>query len=738
MYKSPEQFFRKSRWISEFVRKNGWAHSPVFRKRFTAGTFKNACCAICGLGFFELRLNDRKVGKDLLIPSFTRYDRRSEYLCFDVAEYLVPGENIAEVILGNGFYNQITPDTFGSENAIWKSDPKFILDLQLDGQSILISDSDWLAAHGPILKNSIRTGETYDARLELAPWTPGIPPDPAVWKRVFITDSPGGTLSLSRAPACRVVQILKPVTQISLPDGAIVFDFGQNISGNCEITVSGSAGREVILIHGEKLDERQDIDNHHIGEDTFDPDFQTDRYFLNDRTCQTWSPRFSWHGFRYVKAIIPADVELINIVARFIRSGFPSVGHAECSNATLNALTRCALRSYASNFVNIPTDCPHREKMGWTGDAQLAAELGLWHYDVKENYRAWLDSMRDCQRLSGQIPGMVPFCAHWQFGPVWDSALILLPYQVWRFTGDESIVRENYEAGKKLLGYWASLAQDNLIEFGPGDWCHADRDRAVSGKVDATAYYCFCLQVMSALAPVAGHPEDAPGLLEAAERVRKAFQKEFCREGGHCAKDEPTALALSLEFDLVPAEERAAAAARLNQRMLQRDCRADFGIVGAKMGPRALARNGYFDTALTILTQPEFPGWGWWLRHGATSLWETWNGNQSRNHVMFGDLGAWLWEYAAGLRPDVDAPGFRRFLIAPPQTALLTEVSCHRETPYGVIRWNWHADCDEVSGELTVPNGTEAYFLAPDSMGKRVLHAGTHHLKWQGKTAKSI
>ena len=730
MDKVPKSFFEDAHWIGEYIRKRGWAHSPVFRKRFSVETFTEARCAICGLGFFELRLNGRKVGDDLLTPTFTRYDLRSEYFCYDVAEYLTAGENVAEVILGNGFYNQITPDVFRSERAVWGSDPKFILDLRLDGRSILTSDASWLVAHGPILSNSVRTGEKYDARLELAPWLPGETPDPAVWRRVYLTDSPGGTLSLSHAPACRAVRTLEPVAQWRCGDGTTLFDFGENIAGNCKITVSGPAGSEAVLVHGEKLDNRNDLDNKHIAMYTFDPGFQTDRYILNDRPRQTWSPRFSWHGFRYVKVSLSGGARLDRIAARVIRSGFAAVGHAACSDAVLNALTRCALRSYEANFVNFPTDCPHREKMGWTGDAQLAAELGLWHCDAGENYRAWLAGMRDCQRLSGQIPGIVPFCAHWQFGPVWDSALILLPYQVWRFTGDEEIVRENYGAGKKLLDFWASLAPDGLIEFGPGDWCHAEQDRAISGKVDASAYYYRGLRTMALLAPVAGHAEDRPGLLETAERVRQAFQKEFCRPDGHCAQDEPTALALALEFDLAPAEERAAAAARLNRHMLQRGCRADFGIVGAKMVPRALAGNGYFDTALSVLTQPEFPGWGWWLRQGATSLWETWRGDQSRNHVMFGDLGAWLWEYACGLRIVDDRPGFRCFRVVPPRTARLTEASCRRETRYGSIVWRWRAAGGGFDAELTVPEGAAAWFCAPDGTEERILAAGTHRLHW--------
>ena len=237
-----KEFFTSSRWVSEYRRKRGWAHAPVFRKRFQVGEFSNARCAISGLGFFELRINGRKVGDDLMVPSTTRYDVRTEYLVYDVAEYLKKGENVAEVILGNGTFNQITSDIFRSEHAIWKSDPKFIIDLQLDGKSVLVSDRDWLVAHGEITSNSHRTGEKFDARLRLADWQEGVEPDPEVWHEVYLINSPGGRLTQMRHPACRITGELTAVDSWQLEDGSMLFDFGKNIAGNCQIKVSGPAG----------------------------------------------------------------------------------------------------------------------------------------------------------------------------------------------------------------------------------------------------------------------------------------------------------------------------------------------------------------------------------------------------------------------------------------------------------------------------------------------------------------
>ncbi len=739
------EVFGQARWIAEYAMRRGRKHAPVFRRRFHLDSWCRAQCAVCGLGHFLLRLNGRAVSDDLLTPAFTRYDLRCEYYLYDVTNCLTPGENVVEVVLGNGFYNQITPDRLRSERQIWSSDPRLLFHLTADGCSVLISDQTWRVAHGPIVENSVRTGEKYDARRELAPWLPGEEPDPAVWRPVCLTHGPGGILERATAPACRVVRTLTVRRTHPTADGAMVYDFGENIAGNCRIAASGGAGAMLRLVHGEKLNAEGDLDNGHIGMYTPAPDFQTDVYVLDDRPVQEWAPTFSCHGFQYVKVFAEGGAELQGITARVIRSNFDRIGCARCSEPALNALTLLALRSYEANFVNTPTDCPHREKMGWTGDAQLSAELGLWHYRVGENYRAWLKSVRDCQRATGQIPGTVPYCNHWQFGPVWDGALIILPYQVWRFTGDESIVRENYVACRKLMRYFADIALDDIIHFGPGDWAHpgrsdgnpggitaADLRSIIPGAVDATAYYYRCAGYMAEMARVAGTPEDRRAFASSAVRIKAAFQREFCRPGGHCAGDEATALGLALDHGLVDGPERTAMAARLDERMRCVDYRADFGISGAKAVPRALAANGYFDTALRVLTQRRFPGWGHWLVRGATSLWESWGGDKSRNHVMFGDPGAWLWEYAGGIRPEIAGPGFAVFRVEPPETELLSCFEGRREVAgRGTLSWAWQREGAGCVGELMVPPGCVARFRAPGESGERSLAGGRHILRWR-------
>ncbi len=724
-----QNVFAGAHWIAEYIRRRAWTHSPVFRKRFTVDHPERAQCAVCGLGFFELYLNGRKVGNDLMTPAFTRYDVRCEYYVYEVGAYLKPGENVAEIRLGNGFYNQGINDILRSECAMWKNDPRFLLKLTSAAQTLLVSDEQWLVAHGPILNNSIRTGECYDARRELADWLPGDTPDPKIWHRVYRSDSPGGELTLATAPPCRVVRKLAPAARWITRDGAQILDFGENIAGNCEIKVSGAAGQSIRLIHGEKLNDERDLDNSHIGLYTFAGDFQTDRYTLAGRGSERWSPTFGYHGFQYVKVFADPGVVLQRIEARVIRSDFAEIGAVNTSDPTLNELVVMARRSYESNFVNLPTDCPHREKFGWTGDAQLMCELGLWYYRSDANYRAWLHSMRDCQRRSGQVPGIVPLGQHWQFGPVWDSALILIPFQVWKFTGDREIVRENYAAGRALMNYFASLAQNDLIEFGPGDWCHVHQEQAIPGIVDASAYYFVCAQAMAVMAEIAGCGAEQSVWRELAARIRTAFQEQFYHGDGHYCRDEVTALGLALECGLAAPEDRGRVAFRLDELVRRNECRADFGIVGAKVVPRALAHCGYFDTALRLLTQRQYPGWGWWLEQGATSFWETWRGEMSRNHVMFGDVGAWCMEYACGVRPEIAAPGFRHFTVSPPESRLLTSCEMNYHTPHGLLAWRWHGENGAFEGELRVPEGCRATFRPPHR-AEVELDVGIHRMAW--------
>ena len=724
MNNNKQNVWGKARWIGAHVRCSALEYAPVFRRRFIAKPFKKAVCAICGLGHFQLKINGKLVSSDLMTPAFTRYDVRVEYYLYDCTEFIQAGENVIEVMLGNGMFNPVTIDKFHSERREWRSDPKFILNLQLDNESTLVSDTSWYAAAGAITENSIRTGEKFDANRQLPEWEVGAKIDENVWSKAVISDAPGGKLDQATAPACRVIAALEVEKTWQLPDGAVMYMFPENIAGNCRLTVDGEAGSVVRLEHGELLNDYGDLDNEHIASYTLDSDFQTDEYILDNTGLQSWNPTFTYHGFQYVKVSVKGKAKVKKLTARIIRNNFACIGKASCSDKSINELTRLALRAYESNFVNMPTDCPHREKMGWTGDAQLAAELGLWHYDVKENYRSWLASVRDCQKNSGQIPGMVPFCLHWQFGPVWDGALIILPYQIWRFTGDTTVIGENYAAAEKLMAYFDSIAADFLIDFGPGDWSHHKRSRAIAGKVDASAYYFYCAECMEKMAAALGKTNDAAAWKTLAMNIKSAFQREFCRPGGHCAKDEAAALALALDFEIAEDSEKAAMAARLNEYMLKRNCRADFGISGAKAVPRALAKNGYFDTALTIFTQKEYPGWGYWLEHNAGSLWESWDGKKSRNHVMFGDVGAWLWEYAGGVAPAAEQAGFKHFTVKPPQSSKLSSFSGRHRTPHGDLNWQWQQQNGTFTAQLTVPDNCTASVILP-SGESRELSSGT-------------
>ena len=300
------------------------------------------------------------------------------------------------------------------------------------------------------------------------------------------------------------------------------------------------------------------------------------------------------------------------------------------------------------------------------------------------------------------------------------------------------------------MQYFSDIALDDIIAFGPGDWAHpgrcdgnpggitaADLRHIIPGTVDATAYYYRCAEYMAEMARVAGTPEENREFAALAARIKAAFQREFCRPGGHCAGDEATALGLALDLGLVDDAEKRAMAARLDERMRCVDYRADFGISGAKAVPRALAANGYFDTALRVLTQRRFPGWGYWLVRGASSLWESWGGDKSRNHVMFGDLGAWLWEYGGGINPEISGPGFACFRVTPPKTERLSGFAGRHEVAgRGELAWTWRREGARYDGTLTVPPGCVARFRAPGELEERLLPEGEHVLQWRQAEAE--
>ena len=703
--------------------------APFFRRVFSwSSSGKSASISICGIGYYELYLNGRKIGDHVLDPVFTNYDKRVRYVVYDVTEYLTAGNNIIGVILGNGWYNCQTPDVWHFDKASWRDYPKLLLQMESEEKCALISDESWKTAAGPIIFDSLRNGETYDARLEFDGW---LKPDfdDSNWQNAARVNPPGGILCEQTMPPCKVMQTL-PAAGKWETAGATVYDFAQNLTGWIRVTVEGNAGTELIIRYGERLTEARGVDQAHIGIFILGGDCQTDRYLLKGGEQEIWEPRFTYHGFQYVSVAIAGTAEIINIEARMVHTSFPSAGNFSCSNETLNRLQQCTVWSYISNFTGIPTDCPHREKNGWTGDAQLAAETGLFNFAAAPAYNQWMDSFADTQRPGGQLPGIVPSCGwgyNWGSGPAWDSAFILIPWYVYLYTGDKSAIVSHYPAMKQYVDYCSSMADDNIVSFGLGDWCHIDRSRITEAALTSTAYYYIDSLLLAKFAGITGRAGDQQKYSALAGSIKASFNRRFYRGGGIYGKGEQTALACAIYQELVDESEKAKTVERLVKAVNDNGGKPDFGILGAKYVPRALAENGHAGLAYNLITQPEFPGWAYWLKQGATTLWEDWTGGNSLNHIMFGDISAWMYQYLAGITPDPANPGFRHVFIKPHPVPGLKWARGEHSIPEGTIVSAWRQDADKFELEAVIPSGVTATVILPD--GRTVeLPPGTHHL----------
>ncbi len=695
--------------------------APLLRKAFEVPQdISQARVYLCGLGYFELRLNGARVGDHVLDPIVTHYEKRAGYVTHNVTSLLQPGENIIGVMLGNGWYNTHSREVWQFDKASWRDYPKLLLQLEItraDGSTQYVcSDSSWFVTDGPIRFDGLRDGEIYDAREDKKGWSlAGF--DISAWKRVAVVAGPGGEMFSQQAPPCRVVETRAPRTWNEVRTGVWVCDFGQNLTGWARLRITAEAGTEITLRYAERLSERGEVDQKHLAQFMQEGEFQTD-HFISGCSEETFEPHFTYHGFQYVQVEgLPYAPTEGTLIACVVQSDFASSGEFECSDETLNHLQNLTRWSYRGNFTGIPTDCPHREKNGWTGDAQLACETGLWNFDAAGNYAHWLQTVVDVQRPSGQLPCIVPtggWGYNWGNGPAWDSALILIPWQMYRFRGDTGILQKHYNAMKLYVDFASSLADGGLIRYGLGDWNAPDMSHTAPRDLVTTAILFDDCRILSRVARLLHHEIDAMRFDEMAAALRIAWRRAFCHSDG-IAENEQTSLGCALYYDLLESSERLGTVELLRKALAAANGRPTFGILGAKWVPRALSQTGYAEEAFALITGKGCPGWAHWLEQGATTLWGNWHGEGSRNHIMFGDISAWMFEYLGGIRPREETPGFEAFTLAPAFIDSLTQVTAQHCSPYGLIRSTWQHSSTSVEWEIMVPANSKAILQLPDN-----------------------
>ncbi len=693
--------------------------APLFRKAFNLSKpIKSARAYIVGLGYYELSLNGERVGDHLLDPAFTRYDKRVLYVTYDVTSHLRKGENVVGVMLGGGWYDMPSRGVWGFDRAEWRAEPtcrcQLVIDFEDGSRQTVTTDSSWTCAPRPITFHSIRQGEFYDARLEQDGWDrPGF--DDSRWHPVRKVRGPLGVLRAQMLPPIKITQQLDPASISALNDSVFVIDFGQAMAGFISMRARGEHGRRVTFVYGERLDERGFVDQKDIASLVKTAPFQTDQYTFRGDGWETWQPRFVYHGFRYVEMRgFPGAPSADFFKANVVHTSFAKNGSFACSNELLNKIQSNTLWSFRSNFHGYPTDCPHREKNGWTGDAHLAAETGLFNFAVQPAYRKWIRDFIDEQQPSGEIAAIIPTAGwgyYWGNGPAWDSALLLIPWYQYVYSGDLGILDEAYDAMKRYVNFLGTRAEDHLVSWGLGDWCPVRTE--APPVVTSTAYYFKDASLLAKIAALLGKVEDASRYQALADQIRRAFNKAFFHpESGRIADGSQTAISCALYQGLVKDENRERVLAAL-VKSLDGDLNFDTGILGTKYLFNVLTENEMQALAYGRINSTAYPGWGHWLTQGATTLWESWDGGGSRIHIMFGDVSAWFFKTLAGVRPDDKYPGFKHFIVKPFFAPDLEWVEADHESPYGRITSAWRRQDGRITLQLRVPVNSSASVHLP-------------------------
>lgn len=695
---------------------NQSAPAPLLRKTFMIdGPVKRATLQSSGLGCHEVSCNGARVGDAVLGPAMTQYDKTVLYVEHDVTPLLKPGRNALAVMLGHGWFAETVKTAWNFDQSPWKDRPKLLLTLRVDHEDgstqTITSDTSWKAATGPVLADAFMNGEVYDARAEHPGWTTA-EFDDSSWASAEVMKPPAGRLRPESMAPMRVTQTLPAKTLTETSPGVWLYDFGETIAGWARMHVRGPAGHEVRLRFGELV--RDGRIDRELGGLIWSGWFQQDRYTLKGDGLERWEPRFTYHGFRYVEVEgWPGTPTLDAVEARFVHTDFPTAGSFECSDPLLNAIHAAVRRSYRGNYHGFPTDCPTREKKGWTGDAHLACSQAMFNFDNSAGYRKWMGDFIDVQDGEGRLKNVCPTAGWGGEASDWNVAAVLIPWTVQEFTGDRRIVAAAYPMMKKWVEYHARHAAEFIITDGVSDWSPAKTRTAK--EITSTCYYHAAVERLARMADLLGKGDDAEAYRALARSVREAFWKRFVAPDGTVGEGSQSAQACALHFGLLPESLRPAAAEKLSAAVTAADDHVDVGILGAKALFRALSDHGHHEQALRVVMQKTAPGYGWMIERRCTTLTEDWWGGGSNNHVMFGDISAWFYEYLAGIRPDPDHPGFEHFYFTPMPAGDLAWVKAEHRSPLGPIRVSWERTADgSLRCDCAVPKDATATVLLPD------------------------
>jgi alpha-L-rhamnosidase len=721
---SPQEW--KAQWI---------AGGNELRKEFSIpGRVVRARAYVTALGYYELRLNGQKVGTNVLDPAWTTYERRNLYVTYDVTSQLQQGSNAVGVMLGNGW--AVPPQHFGPPITTSYSSPALLLQIEVElegGRRLTIaSDPSWETVRGPITSDSIYDGETYDTRLETPGWDlPGF--DDSGWQAAQVAKAPGGALSAQMMPPIRVIDTLVPVKMTNPRPGVYVYDMGQNFSGWVELRARGPRGTAITLRFAELL-----YDDGMINRETIRRAKARDTYILRGDGVETWEPRFTYHGFRYVELTgYPGTPNLDTLRGRVVHSAVEPTGSFAASNLTLNAIQKIIRWGQRTNLHSVPTDCDQRdERMGWMGDAHVTAEEAMLNFDMAALYTNFVRDIRDVQGTDGTLTDTVPH----KYGsrpadPAWGTAYPLICWYMYEQYGDRRILEENYDRLNKYVEFLRSKAPDDVLRYSYyGDWVAIE---PTPGELVSDAYYYYDVTLLAKIAKILNQSADAEAYSQLAGQIKEAFNREFyAAKRGVYATGTQTANTLALFLDLVPDDQRGRVMGNLtNDIVYGHNTHVTTGFIGIKYLLPLLTRSERSDLAYDLATQTSYPSWGYMIANGATTLWELWQNKagpsmNSHNHPMFGSVGAWFYQALGGITPET--PGYERIRIAPQMVRDLTWASASVETARGAVSSSWTHSPGSIILDVAIPvNSTASVVIPKDPEATDLVLREGEHVVWE-------
>ena len=726
------------------------------RKDFSTNkTVQSAKVYISGLGVYELYINGNKIGDQVLAPIPTDYRKTVMYNTFDVTEYIQKGKNAIGTILGNGrFFN--SRQNFKPHKILTFGYPKLLFQMEInytDGTSqTIVSDNTWkITANGPIVSNNEWDGEEYDARKEMCCWsTSGY--STAKWLKAQTVEAPGGIITAQMTENMKVMKTIKPVSITPLNKDTFILDLGQNATGWVLLKAKGTKGTTIKLRYAESINKNGSLYTANLRSAQC-----TDTYIMKGEETESWEPSFVFHGFRYVQITgYPGTPTINDFEGKVVYDNLQTTGTFESSNDLLNQIHKNAYWGILSNYKGIPLDCPQRdERQPWLGDHAIGSLGESFLFDNENLYVKWENDIFDSQREEGQLSDIAPafYQTYYSDNVTWPATYLLVADMLYTQYGNKESIINHYASMKKWMDYMKdNYMKDYIITKDKyGDWCvppesleliHSkDPARKTDGALIATAYYYKLLQLMQKFAFISNNKQDIQEYVILSENIKKAFNDKFYEtKERFYGNNTVTANILPLAFGLVEKENEDAVFKQVIYKISVLDkLHISTGVIGTQWLMRELTKRGCADIAYTIATQKDYPGWGYMVEKGATTIWELWNGDtanpwmNSQNHVMLlGDLLSWMYEDLAGIKTHKNQPGFKMLWMKPHPTETLSSVKATHQAPTGLVKSEWNLKEGIFTWKISIPANTRANILIPAATVEDITESGNPVMKTEG------